>query len=133
VFRWKDGKLTLLIKGYAADQRARLLAGEKYLYVNGSRQMTFRRYEVLPDETLANGKMFIDLSKETERGITDGVRVEQGQSLRERPGRVGSDERRASNSRATIRSRQASNQCGIFGDAEGRRSTSRPAPLYKIR
>ena len=31
---------------------------------------------MLADDTLANGQMFIDMSKETERGITDGLRVD---------------------------------------------------------
>jgi len=76
VFLWKDGKLTLLIKDMPATNGLAFSPDEKYLYVNGSRDNYVKRYEVLADGTLANGKMFIDMSKETERGITDGLRVD---------------------------------------------------------
>src|SRR5437764_2778179 len=76
VFMWKDGKLTLLVKDMPATNGLAFSPDEKYLYVNGSRDNYVRRYEVLADDTLANGKMFIDMSKETERGITDGLRVD---------------------------------------------------------
>jgi gluconolactonase len=62
VFMRKDGKLTL---------------DEKILYVNGSRDNYVNRFDVLPDGTLTNGKLLIDLAKDaTERGITDGMRVD---------------------------------------------------------
>ena len=76
VFMWKNGKLTLLIKDMPSTNGLAFSPDEKYLYVNGSRDNYVRRYEVLLDGTLANGKMFIDLSKEAERGITDGLRVD---------------------------------------------------------
>ena len=50
---------------------------EKILYVNGSRDNYVNAFDVLPDGTLANGRLLIDLSKDaTERGITDGMRVD---------------------------------------------------------
>ena len=49
---------------------------EKYLYANGSRDKFVKRYEVQPDGTLANGMMFIDISKDPTPGITDGLRVD---------------------------------------------------------
>src|SRR3984893_6828060 len=76
VFLWKDGKLTLLIKDMPATNGLAFSPDDKYLYCNSSRENYVRRYEVLADDTLTNGKMFIDLSKETERGITDGLRVD---------------------------------------------------------
>ena len=39
---------------------------EKYLYVNAGRDNYVNRYEVRADGTLANGKLFIDMRKETE-------------------------------------------------------------------
>ena len=48
-----------------------------------SRDNYVNRYEVKPDGTLTNGKLFIDLSKETERGITDGMRVDTKGNLYE--------------------------------------------------
>ena len=56
---------------------------EKYLYVNGSGDNYVNRYDVLPDGTLTNGKLFIDLSKETGRGVTDGMRVDTKGNLYE--------------------------------------------------
>ena len=76
VFILCSGKLTLLIKDMPQTNGLAFSPDEKYLYVNDSRGNYVRRYEVLADDTLANGKMFIDMSKETERGITDGLRVD---------------------------------------------------------
>jgi len=45
-------------------------------YVNGSRDNYVNRYEVQGDGSLANGKLFIDMRGRTERGITDGLRVD---------------------------------------------------------
>ena len=83
VFLWKNGKLTLLIKDMPATNGLAFSPDEKYLYVNGSRDNYVRRYAVLPDDTLTNGEMFIDMSKETERGITDGLRVDTKGNLYE--------------------------------------------------
>src|SRR5215470_5577905 len=43
---------------------------------NGSRDNYVNRYEVQPDGTLANGKLFFDMRGQTEPGITDGLRVD---------------------------------------------------------
>jgi gluconolactonase len=74
VFMWKDGKLTLLIKDMPNTNGLAFSPDEKYLYVNGSRDNYVKRYEVLPDDTPANG---------TERGITDGLRVDRKGNLYE--------------------------------------------------
>src|SRR5437764_1948911 len=76
VYRWKDGKLMLVVKDMPATNGLAFSPDEKYLYVNGSRNNYVNRYEVRPDGTLTNGVRFIDRSKETERGITDGLRVD---------------------------------------------------------
>ena len=83
VFLWKKGKLTLLIKDMPSTNGLAFSPDEKYLYVNGSRDNYVRRYDVLADGTLANGKMFIDLSKASGRGITDGLRVDTKGNLYE--------------------------------------------------
>ena|SRR5215831_4215208 len=49
------------------------MAGDNYV----------NRYEVRADSTLVSGKLFIDISKETERGITDGLRVDTRGNLYE--------------------------------------------------
>jgi gluconolactonase len=83
VYMWKDGKLSLLVKDMPMVNGLAFSPDEKYLYVNGSRENYVNRYEVKPDGTLTNGKLFIDLSKETERGITDGLRVDAKGNLYE--------------------------------------------------
>jgi gluconolactonase len=54
-----------------------------YLCANGSRDNYVNSYEVRADGTLASGKLFIDMAKETERGITDGLRVDTTGNLYE--------------------------------------------------
>src|SRR5215475_5510523 len=76
VFMWKAGKLAMVVNDMPAVNGLAFSPDEKYLYVNVSRDNYVRRYEVKPDGTLANGNLFIDLSKETEPGITDGLRVD---------------------------------------------------------
>ncbi|MCA6121270.1 SMP-30/gluconolactonase/LRE family protein [Bradyrhizobium sp. WSM 1704] len=54
---------------------------EKVLYANGSIDNYIRRYDVLDDGTVANGRMFADLREETGIGITDGMRVDERGNL----------------------------------------------------
>jgi gluconolactonase len=83
VYRWKDGKITLVVKDMPAVNGLAFSPDEKYLYVNGSRDSYVNRYEVRPDGTLANGIKLVDLSKESGRGITDGLRVDSKGNLYE--------------------------------------------------
>jgi gluconolactonase len=83
VYMWKDGKLTLVVKDMPRVNGLAFSPDEKYLYVNGSGDNYVNRYDVLPDGTLTNGKLLIDLSKETERGVTDGMRVDTKGNLYE--------------------------------------------------
>jgi gluconolactonase len=76
VFRWKDGRLTLLAKDMPNTNGLAFSPDEKYLYVNGSRDNYINRYEVMPDGTLAKGALFIDLKGHAEPGVTDGMRVD---------------------------------------------------------
>jgi gluconolactonase len=133
VFMWKDGKLTLLIKDMPNTNGLAFSPDEKYLYVNGSRDNYVRRYEVLADGTLANGKMFIDLSKQTERGITDGLRVDTKGNLYETgPGGVWIISPEGKHL-GTIRAPEQATNIG-FGDAD--RKTlyiAARTSIYKIR
>jgi gluconolactonase len=133
VFMWKNGKLTLLIKDMPSTNGLAFSPDEKYLYVNGSRDNYVRRYEVLPDGTLANGKMFIDLSKETERGITDGLRVDVKGNLYETgPGGVWIISPEGKHL-GTIRAPEQSTNIG-FGDADKKTLyIAARTSIYKIR
>jgi gluconolactonase len=83
VYRWKDGKLTLLIKDMPNVNGLAFSPDEKVLYVNGSRDNYVRRFDVLADGTVANGRMFIDLANHPEPGVTDGLRVDTKGNLYE--------------------------------------------------
>jgi gluconolactonase len=134
VFMWKDGKLTLMVKDMPATNGLAFSPDEKYLYVNGSRDNYVNRYEVLADGALANGKLFIDLAKDaTERGITDGLRVDTKGNLYETgPGGVWIISPEGKHL-GTIRAPEQSTNIG-FGDAD-RKSLYIAArtSIYKIR
>jgi gluconolactonase len=134
VFMWKDGKLTLVVKDMPATNGLAFSPDEKYLYVNGSRDNYVNRYEVLADGMLANGKLFIDLAKDaTERGITDGLRIDTKGNLYETgPGGVWIISPEGKHL-GTIRAPEQSTNIG-FGDAD-RKSLYIAArtSIYKIR
>jgi gluconolactonase len=133
VFMWKDGKLALLVKDMPMVNGLAFSPDEKYLYVNGSRENYVNRYEVLPDGTLTNGKLFIDLSKETERGITDGLRVDTKGNLYETgPGGVWIISPEGKHL-GTIRAPEQATNVG-FGDADKKTLyIAARTGIYKIR
>jgi gluconolactonase len=130
---WKDGKLTLMVKDMPATNGLAFSPDEKYLYVNGSRDNYVNRYEVGADGTLANGKLFIDMRKETAPGVTDGLRVDTKGNLYETgPGGVWIVSPEGKHL-GTIRAPEISTNVG-FGDAD--RKTlyiAARTSIYKIR
>ena len=62
VFLLNDGKLQLLIKDLDRPNGIALSPDEKFLYVNDSAKRTITRYEVQRDGSVANGKLFADMS-----------------------------------------------------------------------
>jgi gluconolactonase len=133
VYMWKDGKLSLLVKDMPMVNGLAFSPDEKYLYVNGSRENYVNRYEVQPDGTLANGKLFIDMSKETGRGITDGLRVDTKGNLYETgPGGVWIISPEGKHL-GTIRAPEQSTNVG-FGDADKKTLyIAARTGIYKIR
>ena len=133
VYRWKDGKLTLLVKDMPNTNGLAFSPDEKYLYVNGSRDSYVNRYEVRADGTLANGKLFIDMSKETEPGVTDGLRVDTRGNLYETaPGGVWIISPEGKHL-GTIRAPEISTNVG-FGDADKKTLyIAARTGIYKIR
>jgi len=77
VFLWKDGRLQVIDRDPqgASPNGIALSPDEKYLYVNGGQKIT--RYEVQPDSTVANPRLFIDMSSDKAPGGTDGMKVDQ--------------------------------------------------------
>jgi gluconolactonase len=77
VYVVKDGQVRLLAKdpeGIVPNGIA-LSPDEKYLYVGGGKKVV--RFDLLPDNTVANGHTFVDMTTETAPGAVDGMRVDQ--------------------------------------------------------
>ncbi len=83
VYMLRNGKVSRVITDIPNTNGLAFSPDEKYLYANGSRDKFVKRYEVQPDGTLANGMMFIDISKDPTPGITDGLRVDSKGNLYE--------------------------------------------------
>ncbi|MBZ5659858.1 MAG: SMP-30/gluconolactonase/LRE family protein [Acidobacteriia bacterium] len=77
VFLLSKGKLQLIIKDLQAPNGIAFSPDEKYLYVNDSFGKKYMRYEVQPDGTVANGKVFMDMTASKEDGVPDGMKVDQ--------------------------------------------------------
>jgi gluconolactonase len=133
VYMWKDGKLTLVVKDMTSTNGLAFSPDEKYLYVNAGRDNYVNRYEVKGDGTLTSGKLFIDMRKETGRGVTDGLRVDTSGNLYETgPGGVWIISPEGKHL-GTIRAPEISTNVG-FGDAD--RKTLYIAArtgIYKVR
>ncbi|HEV8108951.1 MAG TPA: SMP-30/gluconolactonase/LRE family protein [Burkholderiales bacterium] len=72
----RGGKVRLVIDDIPNPNGLALSPDEKYLYANGSRDKYVRRYRVLPDDTVTDSQMFIDISGDKTPGITDGLKVD---------------------------------------------------------
>ena len=91
VYLIKDGKMTQIIKGggITGPNGITLSPDGKVLYVNNSPTRTVYRYDVLADDTVANEKLFIDMSGRKEEGTTDGIKTDaQGNIYNTGPGGV---------------------------------------------
>ncbi len=76
VFLLKDGKLQLLLKDLDRPNGIVLSRDEKTLYVNDSNRKVIMRYDVRPDGTVANGRLFADMSAGTGAGNPDGMKFD---------------------------------------------------------
>ena len=76
VYMIKGGKVSRIIDDIPNPNGLALSPDEKILYANGSRDKYVRRYRVLPDDTVADSQMFIDISGDPTPGITDGLKVD---------------------------------------------------------
>jgi gluconolactonase len=76
IFLLKDGKLQVLDKTFLRPNGLAFAPGEKFLYVNDSFKKTIMRFEVRPDDTLANGQVFIDMNGDDAPGVPDGMKVD---------------------------------------------------------
>ncbi|MGH9439578.1 MAG: SMP-30/gluconolactonase/LRE family protein, partial [Terriglobia bacterium] len=77
VYRLANGKLQLLYKKFETPNGLAFSPGEKYLYIDDSATKTYWRFDVQPDGSIANGKLFYDMSGSKEPGVPDGMKVDQ--------------------------------------------------------
>ena len=76
VYRLKDGKLTLLDATLEAPNGIAFSPDEKALYVNDIRAKKVMRYDVNADGSVANGKVFIDMTSDSRPGLPDGMKID---------------------------------------------------------
>ena len=70
-----DGTLTLLVDDFEKPNGLAFSPDEKVLYVDDTDRKHVRAFDVQPDVTLANGRVFADLSAEQRHG-PDGMKVD---------------------------------------------------------
>ena len=72
-----DGKVTLLVKDFVKPNGIAFSPDEKRLYINDSdvSQQHMRVFDVQPDGSLANGRIFADMKK-PRGGVPDGMKVD---------------------------------------------------------
>jgi len=89
VYLLKDGKLRLVVKDLAVPNGLAFSPDEKYLFIDNSPKKTIMRYDVQPDDTLSNGKIFADMSGQKGGGNPDGMKIDsQGNIYCTGPGGV---------------------------------------------
>jgi gluconolactonase len=79
VYKVKDGQVALLTKELSGPNGIAFSPDERYLYVDNwdLKRKVLMRYEVNPDGTIANGKVFHDFTRDAEPVALDGIKVDQ--------------------------------------------------------
>jgi len=84
-----DGKLTLLVKDLVLPNGIAFSPDEKKLYVNNSEAGYIAVFDVKPDGTVTNERLFADLKDPSQGGVPDGLKVDlQGNVYSTGPGGV---------------------------------------------
>jgi gluconolactonase len=81
VYRWANGKLTLVNKDFGAPNGLAFSPDEKYLYIDDSASKTYWRFDVQPDGSLTNKKLLIDMSSSKEAGVPDGMKIDRNGNI----------------------------------------------------
>jgi gluconolactonase len=71
-----DGKLTLLVKDLVLPNGIAFSPDEKKLYVNNSEAKYIAVFDVKPDGTVTNERLFADLKDASQDGVPDGLKVD---------------------------------------------------------
>jgi gluconolactonase len=83
VFAAKDGKVTLVSKDLTGPNGLAFSPGEKYFYVDNwdDHKKIVMRYDVNPDGTLKNGKLFFDMTSAGTEDALDGMKIDKAGNL----------------------------------------------------
>src|SRR6266581_1141917 len=83
VFAVKDGNLQLVSKDFTGPNGIAFSPDEKYLYVGDwdEKKKVVMRYEVQPDGSLKNGKMFFDMTSAPGEDAIDGMKIDKEGNL----------------------------------------------------
>ena len=78
VYRLAGGKLQLLYRDLKRPNGIAFSPDEKILYVGNSdaQKKIWMKFDVKPDGTIANGKVFYDVTTEKAEGLPDGMKVD---------------------------------------------------------
>lgn len=128
------GKLTMLTKNMDAPNGLAFSPDEKILYVaDSSRRSNIQAFDVKPDGTIANMRLFATLKDKTAEGVPDGLKVDtEGNVWSTGPGGVWVFDKTGKHL-GTVRTPEVPANCA-WGDAEGRTLyiTARTS-VYRIR
>jgi gluconolactonase len=83
VFAAKDGKILLVSKDLSGPNGLAFSPDEKYFYVDNwdDHKKIVMRYEVNPDGTLKNGKLFFDMTSAGTEDALDGMKIDKAGNL----------------------------------------------------
>jgi gluconolactonase len=77
VYRFSDGKLQVIINDLTRPNGLAFSPDEQTLYVANSEPLKlWMRYDVQPDGTVSNGRVFFDVTSSTEKGLPDGMKLD---------------------------------------------------------
>src|SRR5215467_1650242 len=74
----KNGQVQLITTGQLTHPNGiAVSADEKFLYINDSAKRQVWRFDIQPDDTATNGRVWADMSSDKKPGIPDGMRVDK--------------------------------------------------------
>ena len=76
VYLLKSGKLLLLSRDLTGPNGLAFSPDEKHLYIIDSSKKSILRFDVQPDDTIANGQIFMDMNSDKAHGGPDGMKVD---------------------------------------------------------
>jgi gluconolactonase len=78
VFRLAHGELKPIIEDLTRPNGIAFSPDEKYLYVSNSdeKHKVWMKYDVSPDGSVSNGRVFFDVTAETAAGLPDGMKID---------------------------------------------------------